>query len=136
MLNLKKITPVFNHILTTKDLYESDVYDNGMIVKTKGTVKEYQKVVAVGPTVKTCKPGDVVMINPIRYGKTKHQEGSLKDGVVSDNPTVAFDIPIVVIDGVDYMMLYDTDIHFIIDEYEEVEDKPSLYVAPDPVILQ
>ncbi len=136
MLKLKKITPVFNHILTTKHTYDKDVMDNGMIVKTAGTVKEYQRVVAVGSTVKVCKPGDVIMINPTRYAVMKHQEGSLKDGVVSDNPVVAYNIPVINLDGKDHLLIYDTDIQFIMDKFEEVEDLPSLYIAPAPTILQ
>ena len=136
MLKLKKITPVFNHILTTKHTYDKDVIDNGMIVKTAGTVKEYQRVIAVGSTVKVCKPGDVVMINPTRYAVMKHQDGSLKDGVVSDNPVVAYNIPVINLDGKDHLLIYDTDIQFIMDKFEEVDDLPSLYIAPAPTILQ
>lgn len=136
MLKLKKITPVFNHILTTKHTYDKDVMDNGMIVKTAGTVKEYQRVVAVGSTVKVCKPGDIIMINPTRYAVMKHQEGSLKDGVVGDNPVVAYNIPVINLDGKDHLLIYDTDIQFIMDKFEEVEDLPSLYIAPAPTILQ
>ena len=136
MLKLKKITPVFNHILTTKHTYDKDVMDNGMIVKTAGTVKEYQRVIAVGSTVKVCKPGDVIMINPTRYAVMKHQDGSLKDGVVSDNPIVAYNIPVINLDGKDHLLIYDTDIQFIMDKFEEVEDLPSLYIAPAPTILQ
>ena len=136
MLKLKKITPVFNHILTTKHTYDKDVVDNGMIVKTAGTVKEYQRVIAVGSTVKVCKPGDVIMINPTRYAVMKHQDGSLKDGVVSDNPVVAYNIPVINLDGKDHLLIYDTDIQFIMDKFEEVEDLPSLYIAPAPTILQ
>lgn len=135
MLKLKKITPVFNHIITTNDVYENDVYDNNILVKTKGSMKEYQKVVAVGPTVKTCSPGDVIMINPVRYAVKKHQDGSLKDGVVSDNPDIAFNIPVVSIDGKEHLLLFDTDVYFVINEYEETEDLPPLYVA-QPTILQ
>jgi hypothetical protein len=136
MLKLKRITPVFNHILTTKHTYDKDVMDNGMIVKTAGTVKEYQRVVAVGSTVKVCKPGDIIMINPTRYAVMKHQEGSLKDGVVGDNTVVAYNIPVINIDGKDHLLIYDTDIQFIMDKFEEVDDLPPLYVAPTPTILQ
>lgn len=134
MLKLKKITPVFNHVLTTKDVYEKDVTDNGMIIETKGTVKNYQKVLAVGPSVKTCRPGDVVMIDPIRYAKMKHENGSLKDGVVADNPVIAYNIPIVNVDGKDCMYLYDNDIQFVIDDYEETEDAPQLWTPSNTIL--
>jgi len=135
MLKLKKITPTFNHVLTTKDVYENDVTQNGVVISTKGTVKDYQRVIAVGPTVKNCKPGDVIMIDPMRYAKMKHQSGSLKDGVVTDNPVVAYNIPLINIDGKDCMYIYDSDIQFVIDEYEETEDLPPLWM-PSNQILQ
>lgn len=135
MLKLKKITPTFNHVLTTKDVYENDVTQDGVVISTKGTVKDYQRVIAVGPTVKNCKPGDVIMIDPMRYAKMKHQSGSLKDGVVTDNPVVAYSIPLINIDGKDCMYIYDSDIQFVIDEYEETEDLPALWM-PSNKILQ
>ena len=136
MLKLKKIRVPFNHVLTTKNVYEHDEYEDGMSVKTAGTTKEYQTVIAVGNTVKLCQPGDVIMINPIRYAKMKHQEGSLKDGVVSDNPVVAYSIPIVNLDGKECLLIYDTDVQFILDEFEDVPEEPRLYVAPTPTIIQ
>jgi len=136
MLKLKGIQPTFNHILVTRDYYEYDDYDGGAIVNPAGTVKRYQKVVAVGHTVKICKPGDTVMIDFTRYGQMKHKEGSLQDGVISDNPIVKYNIPVINIDGSDYMYLFDTDVYFIIDDYEEVDDStPKLYVAPTPEII-
>ena len=136
MLKLKRIRVTFNHILTTKDVYDNDVTENGMIVKTKGTVKEYQKVLCVGSTVNVCKPGDVVMIDPKRYATMKHKDGENWNGVVKDNPVVAYNIPIIEVNGKDCMFLYDSDIQFILEDYEEAPDMPSLYVAPSPTILQ
>lgn len=134
MLKLKKITPTFNHILVTNNLRDHDEYDDGVLVRPAGTTKEWQTVVAVGSTVTNCKPGDVVMIDPVRYAVMKHQEGSLKDGVVADNPTVAYNIPHILIDNKDFMYLYDTDIQFILNEFEETEDLPPLYTAPETII--
>lgn len=136
MLKLKKIRVPFNQVLTTKDVYDEDVYENGMIVRTRGTVKEYQKVLAVGNTVRVCEVGDVVMINPTRYAKMKHQEGTLKDGVVSDNPVIAYNIPVIRLNDQDCLLIFDTDVQFIMDEYEETSEPPQLYVAPAPTIIQ
>lgn len=135
MLKLKKIRVPFNHVLTTKDVYDADVYEDGMIVKTKGTVKEYQKVITVGNTVKVCSPGDVVMIDPKRYSVMQHKDGENWNGVVKDNPVVAYNIPIVQLDGKDCMLIFDTDVQLILDEYEEDYDTSGLYVAPNPVIV-
>lgn len=135
MLKLKQITPVFNHVLTTKDVYENDVTQNGMIVETKGTVKRYQKVIAVGPQVRSCKAGDMVMIDPIRYGKMKHRTGAVADGVVEDDPKIEYNIPIIIIDDKEYMYIADNDIQFVIDRYVEEPDTPPIYTAPTPKII-
>lgn len=134
MLKLKKITPTFNHILVTKNLRDHDEYDNGVLVRPAGSTKEWQRVVAVGPTVKNCKVGDYIMVDPVRYAVTKHQDGSLKDGVVADNVTVAYNIPIITVDDKEYMYLFDTDIQFVIDKFEETEDLPPLYVAQNTIL--
>lgn len=134
MLKLKKITPTFNHILTTKNLRDHDEYDNGVLVRPAGSTKEWQRVVAVGPTVKNCKVGDYIMVDPVRYAVTKHQDGSLKDGVVADNVTVAYNIPIITVDDKEYMYLFDTDIQFVIDKFEETEDLPPLYTTSTNIL--
>ena len=47
MLKIKKIKPMFNRILVTADKYENDVKQNGVVVVTAGTLKEYQKVISL-----------------------------------------------------------------------------------------
>ena len=94
-MKINKIKPLFNRILVTADKYEDDIIENGIIRTTKGTLKEYQKVLAVGSTVRDIKVGDLVLINPIRYAVKKHREGSLKDGVITDNPVVSYNFNLV-----------------------------------------
>ena len=128
MLKIKKITPMFDAIVTTMDKWEEDVkLNNGLIdtSKTQGTLKEYQKVLAVGTLVRDIKVGDLVWINPTRYGVKKHQEGSLKDGVIKDNPIVTYNFNVLEIDGKQCLLLQTRDIDFIINEYEEIEETPS-----------
>lgn len=134
MLKLKKITPTFNHILVTKNLRDRDEYDKGVLRFPAGSTKEWQTVIAVGPDVRRCKVGDVIMVDPMRYAIMKHQDGSLEDGVVADNPAVAYNIPIITIDDKEYMYLFDTDIQFIIDEYEEKDELPYIYTAPTTIL--
>ena len=121
MLKIKKIKPLFNKILTTMDLYDNSVTEDGIIDGTKeeGGIREYQTVIAVGPTVKCVKPGDKVVINPTRYQVMKHKEGSLKDGVITDNPVVGYNFPILMIDDRPCLYLYDSDVDFVIKEWEE-----------------
>lgn len=127
-MKINKIKPLFNRILVTADKYEDDIIENGIIRTTKGTLKEYQKVLAVGSTVRDIKEGDLVLINPIRYAVKKHREGSLKDGVITDNPVVSYNFNLVEVDNKVNILLYDSDIDYIIEDYEE--DKPSVIIKP------
>lgn len=120
MLKIKKIKPLFNKILTTMYTYNDVTTEDGIIdgSKEEGGIREYQTVIAVGPTVKCVKPGDLVVINPARYQIMKHKEGSLKDGVITDNPVMGYNFPILVVDDKPCLYLYDSDVDFVIKEYE------------------
>lgn len=129
---VKKIKPLFNYIITTMDKYQSDGKIGDLIVKQRGTLKEYQKVVAVGNSVREIKQGDVVMIDPTRYAVMKHEKGSLKDGIVEDNPVMSYNFKTVKMDGVEYLLLYDSDIKYIIEDYiEDDEEAQSSLILPD-----
>lgn len=139
MLKIKKIKPMFTHLITTMDKYEDDVTTAGGLIDTnkqKGSVKEYQKVVAVGSCVRDIKVGDLVLINPKNYRILKHEKGSMKDGVITDNPVVGYNIPTVEINGEQFMYLNDNDIEYVIEDYEEIEDpKPSTIITPPTDII-
>jgi hypothetical protein len=104
--------------------YNDVTTEDGIIdgSKEEGGIREYQTVIAVGSTVKCVKPGDLVVINPARYQIMKHKEGSLKDGVITDNPVMGYNFPILVIDDKPCLYLYDSDVDFVIKEYEISED--------------
>ena len=123
MLKIKKFKPAFTGIVTTMDQYEKDVVEGGLIKVNKGTIKEYQKVLAVGSCVREVKVGDTVLVDPKNYRKMKHQEGSLKDGIITDNMVVGYAFDIMEIDGKHVLYLQDRDIKGIIEESEEVPDE-------------
>ena len=134
-LKIKKIKPLFTSLITTMNKYEEDLNENGLIIKQKGCLKENQKVVAIGENVRGIKVGDLVNINPTRFGKKKHQEGSLKDGVVTDNPIIEYNFDIVEMEGKSYLMLQDRDINYVIEEYDEVETKKSDLILPEKKLI-
>ena len=104
--------------------------------KQKGTIKEYQKVIAVGDSVRNVKVGDLVCINPIRYARKKHQDGSLKDGIITDNPIVEYNFNVIELNNIPHLLLQDCDISFIIEDFEDVPDpKPSKLYKPDNNII-
>lgn len=132
MLKINSIKPLFNKIVTTCDVYEKDKTTGGIIVKTDGTIKEYQRVEAVGSTVRDIKVGDLVLINPKRYIVPKHNEKrneSLK-GVISDELTMGVNFPMVEYNGKRHLLIYDQDIDYIINGEEVEEEQPK-----SPLIL-
>lgn len=135
MLKIKKIHPMFNRILVTSDKYEKDVTKGGVVTITAGTLKEYQKVIAVGSTVRDIKEGDIVIINPSRYAVKKHAEGSLKDGIITDNPTVSYNFNLVEINNKLYILLYDQDVDYIVKDFEEIDEADPKIIMPSQDII-
>ena len=106
----------------------------GLIDTTKqqGNIKEYQTVLAIGSSVRDIKVGDLVCVNPTRFAVKQHQAGSLKDGVVTDNPTIKYNFDVIEMDGKQCLLLQDRDIDFIIEDYEEVPNPtPSPLIKPE-----
>lgn len=138
MLKIKKIRPMFTALITTMKKYAVDELTDGGLVdvhKQQGGIKEYQTVVAVGPSVRDIKVGDLVCINPSRFAVKKHEKGSLKDGVIGDNPTVQYNFDVLEIDGKPHLLLEDRDIEFIIEEYEEVDEPAPNIIKPDKKVI-
>jgi hypothetical protein len=119
--------------------YEEDEITAGGLIdstKTQGTLKEYQTVIAVGNSVRNVKVGDLVCVNPERYAVKKHEAGSLKDGVITDNPVIKYNFNIMELEGVPHLLLDENDVSFIITDYEEVkEQKSDLYVPKTQIIM-
>lgn len=135
---IKKIKPMFTALITTMDKYEHDIITNGGLIDTskqQGCLKEYQRVVAVGTTVRDIKEGDLVCINPTRFAVRKHKDGSLKDGVISDNPVIDYKFDIVEMNNTPYLLLQDRDINFIVEDYEEDEEEKSPIINTDKTLI-
>lgn len=134
MKKLKKIKPMFNNIVTTMDTYDNDQLEGGIIKsnKTKGSLKEYQKVLAIGSYVRDIKVGDIVVINPTRYAVMKHNDKSLHNGVIGDNMVLSYKFKTINLDGNECLFLCDQDIDYIIEEFEEEE--PTVVVVKNGII--
>lgn len=118
---IKKIRPMFTKIVTTMDKYDKDQKVGNLIDthKTSGTVKEIQRVIAVGNNSAGIKEGDMVLINPTRYAVMKHEEGSLKNGIITDNPVIGYNLPIIELNGVPHLLIDTQDIDYVVEEWEE-----------------
>lgn len=123
-LNIKKIRPMFNALVTTFDVYEDPEVVTGIISEEEkaGQPKPYQTVVAVGNAVTNISVGDVVAIDFSKYARTKHKDGSLKDGVIQDNPVVSYAFNTIQLEDKEHLFLHTNDILFVIEDAEEVEE--------------
>ena len=78
-IKINEIKPLFTTIITTLDVYEEDLIENGALKAPQGTLRMYQKVLAVGDSVRGVKVGDIVLLNFENYIKRKYKENSLKE---------------------------------------------------------
>ncbi len=139
MKKLLKVKPMFNRIITTMDVYEKDQYNGHVIdtTKQKGSLKEYQTVLSVGTTVRDIKEGDLVCIDPTRYMVTKHRDKSLHNNIVGDEISIGYKFNTIKLDDKECLVLYDQDISFIVERYEEIDDPtgPRIIQPEKPKII-
>lgn len=109
MKELKSYKPLFTGVLVTSNEVEQTV--SGLILTTNKGIDEIQEVVEVGTAVRDVKKGDKVLLDFGRYAIKRHSEGSVKDGIVCDNPIISYDLPYVDVNGARYLRL---DIHDVV----------------------
>lgn len=133
MIELIKVKPMFNAIITTMNVYDRDQYNGSLIdtSKTKGAIKEYQTVVAVGNAVRDIKVGDVVAIDPTRYTVVQHADKNLANNIKGDELKVGYKFKTIKLDGVEHLMLFDQDISYIIEESREVKNTGPVIIQPE-----
>lgn len=118
---------MFTGVVTTAMKYVSDVTnDSGLILPSKmeGQLNYYQWVVAVGDMVTGLKKGDIVRINFKRYAIAQHTPGMIDAdaNIQHDNMSVKYEIPMVTMDGKDYLFLQNNDIEYIVTDYSGVDE--------------
>ena len=137
MLKIKKIKPLFTSIVTTGDKFKHDDTQMGIITAKKGDLKLWQKVVAVGSSVRGVAVGDMVMINASHYAVKKYDATSAHEKLDA-NPVLQYVFNWVDMEDENgeskpYLLLDERDVMYAF-EGEEVEekiltqDKPKLIV--------
>lgn len=136
-INIKKITPTFTTVVTTTEKYSQDgITSAGLVDPTRvqGQLKEYQKVVAVGPSVRNCKPGDLVKIDPSRYATyAQRRTPNVAEEIEGyKRQLTGYNFRVVELDGEKCLLLQDSDIEYVIEEYESMD--PPILLAGTPLI--
>lgn len=137
-LHIKMIKPLFTSLVTTGDRYTEDVVENSIIVSKKGDLKLYQKVIAVGSSVRDIEVGDTVMIDPTAYIRRKYSKNSVQNDM-DNNPIVSVEFNWVNIDDEkgntqECLLLNDRDIRFVFVGEEKMDslimpDKPKIIIG-------
>ena len=70
---------MFTNIITTGDRFEKDFTQGGLIVAKQGDLKVWQKVIAIGSSVRDISVGDMVMINIANYAVKKYSKDSIQN---------------------------------------------------------
>lgn len=122
-MNIKKITPMFNKLVTTANRVKQNTNEIIIdITKINQVIDDFQTVVSIGSSVRDIKVGDLVCINPDRYAVRKYQEKSTSAEVQGyENTIIGYDIPRITLDDVEHLMITDSDVIYIVDEYEKIK---------------
>jgi hypothetical protein len=124
---IKKITPTFTTVVTTMEKYSKDQKDpSGLIIdpsKSAGTLMEYQKVIAIGSSVRNCQVGDLVKIDPSRYARyAQRKSPNVAEEVEGyTKQLVGYCFRTVDIKGEKCLMVQDADIEFVIEDYDIIK---------------
>lgn len=125
MFKVKAVRPLFTGVITTAKKFVGDqaTKKGSVIVDTRkmdGTLNYYQTVVSVGSTVRDLKEGDIVKINFSRYAKAKHTPGAIDEAQNKqfDNLGWDYEIPIIIIEDIEYLFIQDRDIEYVVTDYE------------------
>lgn len=136
MLHITKIKPMFTSIVTTGEVFTEDYYENGLIKAQKGDLKPWQKVIAVGTSVRDIKEGDTVMIKLENYAVKKYDKNSIHNDM-DDNPTLTLKLNWIIMDDKkgkqqECLLLNDRDVLYSFEGTEKKDiikvNKPKLLV--------
>jgi len=139
ILNIKMATPTSSGIITTADKYtEEESTHNGILDTTKlGVVKDLQSIVSVSDMVaaRGYKKGDLVLLDFKRYAITKQTKNKLKDTIDEHySNVVSYEIPTILLDGGEHLLIDLNDISLKVDEYEWLNEGEGL-LSGEQIIL-
>lgn len=131
MLHITKIKPMFTNLLVTKEVFDKDMCEGGVIVANKGDMKLWQTVLAVGPAIRDIKVGDKVMLRLDDYAVKKYSKDSLQNDM-DNNPIITWNLPFETIEddkgnSVECLYIKDRDVKFVF----EGEERDDALILPE-----
>ena len=136
MLNIKKIRPMANYMVVTDEVYTAKDFEGKLQSKMDGALKEFQKVVAVGPTVRNINVGDIVCVNPARYAVRQFEENSIKNDIKGMmNKVTRYQFNTIELDHKEYLLITDQDVMYVVEDFEEEEIPTDKLILPKQEII-
>ena len=130
ILSLKKVTPMFTGVIVTCDRYtvEETTTDGIEDVSMTGRIKEIQTIVSPSEQCvnRGIKVGDLVALTYEKYKKVKNERKANFNIDEEYSKQVYYEMPVMVLDGREHMLIDISDIELKIDDYEYVEFNESL----------
>ena len=126
---------MFTNIITTGDRFEKDFTQGGLIVAKQGDLKVWQKVIAIGSSVRDINVGDMVMINIANYAVRKYSKDSIQNDL-DNNPKIRYNLNWVTMDdedgnSMDCLLLNDRDVLYSF----EGEEKEEVIQIPEKKVI-
>ncbi len=139
VLNIKKAIPMHSALIVTAERYnEEESTHNGILDTSKlNQVKDIQKVVSPSEMVaaRGIKEGDVLLIDFKKYAKYKQKKNSMKETMDEHYDNIlSFEIPTLLLDGREHLLIDMNDIALRVSEYEYVNEGEGL-LSGEQIIL-
>ena len=135
-MNIKKIKPLFTAVVVTAKVYPADYKEGSILSPKAGKLMEYQEVIAVGDSCRGIEVGNLVCIDLSNYADWKYKKNSIKSNMEElTNEIIGYHVPQITIDGKKCLYLDIRDIKYIVEEYDDKENKESLLITPDKGII-
>lgn len=142
-LIIKKGRPLLNFVILTANKYsvEELAHIYGGIVPSGLTdqLKPYQKIVSISGRIRDAeyKVGDLVLINIQGYGRAIDKKNNYKDSTDEYyDAAITYSVPVIDIEGKEFLKLRDNDIEYIVDKFEIAAQKKvsSLIIGGDKLL--
>ena len=104
----------------------------GLFKPNENDIDIIQQVIAVGPHVREINVGDYVCINPKNYIKVKH---TLQEELSKPEMEVNINFPTIELEDGRYLLLWEDDIDYVIEEFGDDIEPPSNLVLDTPSII-
>jgi hypothetical protein len=129
VLNIKKATPMFTGIITTCDRYTEDECKHGAIIDSAklNQIKDIQKIISLSESSKSrgLSEGMILSLSFERYKKNKNVKKA--NSIANDidehyGKEMYYELPTMLLDYKEHLLLDISDISMIIDDYEYITE--------------